>query len=101
MVAPDARVPVRQRGGTRDNEVSFPEVRDLCLDLTRDRRHNMASQARLLRSYEPKLGDRMHVWIVSLEMSENRAEVVSLTDGTVAMIQVIDPPLPAGPREPS
>ena len=86
----DTVVPVRQRGGTRDNEISFPRARELRPDTTRDRRHNMVSHARLLRSYGHGLGSRTPVWIISVDTPGNLAQVVSLTDGSVAMVHVVD-----------
>ncbi len=86
----DTVVPVRQRGGTRDNEISFPRACELRPDTTRDRRHNMVSHARLLRSYGHGLGSKTPVWIISVDTPGNLAQVVSLTDGSVAMVHVVD-----------
>ena len=89
-ISPDALVPVRQRGGSRDNEISFPPARELRADTTRDRRHNMVSHARLLRNYGTGLGPRAPVWIISVDTHSNYAQVVSLTDGNIASVQVTD-----------
>ncbi len=94
-MSPDTLVPVRQLGGTRDNEVFLCSVGDLREDKLRDRRHRMVSHARLLTTYGPGLGTGTPVWIASVSTTSpnhpgDHVWVVSLTHRSSAMVRVVD-----------
>ncbi|KAH8882710.1 hypothetical protein GQ53DRAFT_811972 [Thozetella sp. PMI_491] len=92
-LSPEARVPVRQRGGASDNFVFYIRAGDLEPDESRDRRHNMDAQGKLKRTYSEGLQDGTLVWIEGAYVAENGthiARVVSLADFSRAEVEVSD-----------
>ncbi len=86
----DAEVPVRLRGGTRDNQVFFVKAKSLEPDESRDRRHNMDAQGKLKKEYSRGLQPGTLLWFVSAEAAENTVLVVSLDDGTYDYVNLVD-----------
>jgi hypothetical protein len=90
---PELEVPVRQRGGDNDNQVFFAKVKELEVDDSRDRRHNMDAQAKIKRTYGPGLLDGTLVWLVSAQISpegEQKVGIVSLLDYRYYEVSVAD-----------